>query len=205
MSTIRKSTRAVVAGATLVLSVALTACGGTTAPGTTPATGAATASAPAGTGAQHNDADVAFAQMMIPHHQQAIEMADMAADRAQSADVKALAHQIKAAQDPEIATLNGFLTNWGAAPAQGGMDHSGMDHSTSTGMMTQTDMDALSGAVGASFDKMFLEMMVKHHEGAVAASQREVSDGANPQAKDLASKIISAQNAEIGRMKQLLG
>jgi uncharacterized protein (DUF305 family) len=204
MSTIRTSTRAAVAGAALVLSVTLSACGGGAATPPAPATPEPTvAAAPADPAAQHNDTDIRFAQMMVPHHQQALAMADVALEKAQDPEVKALAEQIRAAQDPEIATLNGFLQKWGIPPVEGGMDHSGMDHSS--GMMSQGDMDSLGAAGGAAFDRMFLEMMIKHHEGAVAESQREVADGANTQAKELAEQIISGQTAEIDRMRRLLG
>lgn len=206
MSTIRRSA---CAAAILVLSVTLSACGGgTSAPTAAPSTTEPPVSAPADAGAQHNDTDIRFAQMMIPHHQQALAMAEMALQRAESADVKALAEQIRGAQDPEITTLNGFLENWGNPPVEGtmtGMDHSETDHSGSSGMMSQADMDALAGASGAAFDAKFLELMIVHHEGAVAESQREVADGVNAQAKDLASQIISGQTAEIERMRQLLG
>jgi uncharacterized protein (DUF305 family) len=212
MSAIHRSTRAAVAGAALVLSVTLSACGGgTTAPTAAPTTTEPPVSAPADAGAEHNDTDISFAQMMIPHHEQALAMAEMALERAESPEVKSLAEQIKAAQDPEIATLNGFLESWGAPPAEGGMsgmpgmDHPGMGDSASSGMMNDDEMDQLGGARGAEFDRMFLEMMIKHHEGAVTESQREVADGANQQAKDLASQIISGQTAEIEQMRQLLG
>jgi uncharacterized protein (DUF305 family) len=205
MSTIRRSTRAAVAGSTLVLSVALSACGGAAAPTAAPTTTKPPASAPAGPGAQHNDTDIRFAQMMVPHHQQALAMAEMALQRAGSTEVKALAEQIGTAQDPEIATLNGFLQDWGVPPVGGGTDHSGMGHSGDGGMMSQGDMDSLGASGGAAFDRMFLEMMIVHHEGAVAESEREVADGANAQAKDLAAQIISGQTAEIERMRRLLG
>ncbi len=206
MSTIRMSTRATVAGAALVLSLTLSACGGgTAAPTAAPTTTEPPVSAPADAGAQHNDTDIRFAQMMVPHHQQALAMAEMAVERAESPDVKALAEQVRAAQDPEIATLNGFLESWGIQPMDSGMDHSGMGHSGSGGMMTQGDMDSLGAASGAAFDKMFLEMMIVHHEGAVAEAEREVAGGANAHAKELASQIISGQTAEIERMRQLLG
>jgi uncharacterized protein (DUF305 family) len=201
MSSIRRSTCAFVTGTALALSAA---CGGgAPAPATAPATTEPPVSAPADAGAQHNDTDIRFAQMMIPHHQQALAMAEMALERAESPDVKALAEQIRAAQDPEIATLNGFLENWGTPPVDGEMDHS--DHSGSGGMMSQGDMDSLAAASGAAFDRMFLEMMIVHHEGAVAESEREVAGGANAAAKELASQIISGQTAEIERMQQLLG
>jgi uncharacterized protein (DUF305 family) len=199
MSTVRRSTRAAVG--VLSLALALSACGGTAAPTGSTAASEAPASAPTDAGAQHNDADVRFAQMMIPHHQQALEMAETALQRTQNAEVRALAEQIQSAQDPEITTLSGFLESWGAAPADDGM--AGMDHSGMSGMMSQGDMDALAGADGAAFDARFLEMMIAHHEGAIAESERAVADGSNAQAKELATQIISGQTAEIEQMRQL--
>jgi uncharacterized protein (DUF305 family) len=154
-----------------------------------------------GSQAQHNDQDVMFAQMMIPHHRQAIEMADLAATRASSPEVKQLAAEIKKAQDPEIKQLSAWLTGWGASvpsPGMGGMSH-GMD-----GMMTDKEMKELEGAKGAAFDKAFLEMMIKHHEGAVAMAETEQSSGQFPEAKQMATDIVSSQSAEITKMKNLL-
>jgi uncharacterized protein (DUF305 family) len=203
MSITRRSIRAVGGGA-LVLSLALTvsACGGSAAPAVD-----APASASADASAQHNDADVGFAQAMVPHHQQAIEMAEVALERTQDAEVRALAEQIRATHDPQLTTLTGFLESWGAPPADDGMaGMAGMeDHSGMSGMMGQGDMEALAGASGAAFDSMFLEMMIAHHEGAVADAQRAVAEGANPQVKELAAQIVSDQTAEIeqiGRLQQ---
>jgi uncharacterized protein (DUF305 family) len=200
MPTISRSTRAAVG--ILALALALSACGGSAAPTGSTAASEAPASAPADAGAEHNDADIRFAQMMIPHHQQALEMAETALQRTQNAEVRALAEQIQSAQDPEITTLSGFLESWGAAPADEGM--AGMDHSGMSGMMGQGDMDALAGASGAAFDTMFLEMMIAHHEGAITEAEREVTEGANAQAKELAAQIVSDQTAEIEQMRQLL-
>jgi uncharacterized protein (DUF305 family) len=200
MSITRRSARAVGGGA-LVLSLALTlsACGGSAAPA------AEAPSAAADAGAQHNDADIGFARMMVPHHEQAIEMAEIAHERTQSTEVRALAEEIRAAHDPQLTTLTGLLESWGAAPADDGMaGMEGMGHSGMSGMSGQGDMDALAAASGAAFDSMFLEMMIAHHEGAVADAERAVAEGTNPQAKDLAAQIVSSQTAELDRMRQLL-
>ena len=168
---------------------------------------AATTLAPLGTSAASptfNDADVQFAQGMIGHHEQAIEMAEMALDPAMSAraEVVDLATRIQAAQDPEIQQMTAWLTEWGQ-PAQ--MDTSeGHDMSSMEGMMTAEEMDALANATGAEFDTMWLEMMIRHHEGAVAQSQEEKLNGSNPDALALADQIIAAQQAEIAEMQQLL-
>ncbi|MFH9015364.1 DUF305 domain-containing protein [Streptomyces sp. NPDC017943] len=162
------------------------------------------ASAPASRG-QHNAADVAFAAGMIPHHRQAVEMADLAPERAQSAEVKKLAADIKKAQDPEIKTLSGWLTSWGEqVPAQGAMGHS-MHGGASGGMMTVQEMERLEKASGKAFDTAFMDLMIKHHEGAVAMAETEQADGAYGPAKKMAGQIITSQSAEIERMNKLLG
>lgn len=211
MSTTRTSARLAAAIGAIALSGLLAACGGGTESTTTtePAAGAPAGSA--AVSAERNDADVRFAQMMIPHHRQAVEMAQIALDRAESPEVKELAEQIRSAQDPEIATMTGFLQAWGvevpAAGSVGGMGHggtSGVNPSMMSGMMTPEQMGQLGSASGAAFDMLFLQMMIVHHEGAIADSQRELTEGINPQAKELATQIVSSQTAEITRIQQLL-
>jgi uncharacterized protein (DUF305 family) len=148
-------------------------------------------------------ADVAFASDMIPHHQQAVEMAELAETRASSADVKSLAAQIKAAQGPEITTMSGWLKSWGKpVPAEmSGMDMSG----SMPGMMSNKDMTTLEGSSGADFDRMFLTMMIQHHEGAIEMAKTEQSSGKSAEAIALAKKIESAQTAEIATMQKMLG
>lgn len=157
-------------------------------------------------GGDFNDADVAFAQQMVIHHEQAIDMAKLAPTRAASADVKDLAKRIEAAQDPEITQMKGWLEDWdkpmSAKDDMGG--HDGMDDGAGTGMMTKAEMGELTAAEGAKFDTMFLEMMTKHHEGAIEMAKTELADGKNADAKKLAQKIIDAQTNEIGEMKTLL-
>ncbi|CAL9439439.1 DUF305 domain-containing protein [Streptomyces sp. enrichment culture] len=186
--------------------------------------GSASASADAGstpgneTGEKaHNAQDVAFAQGMIPHHRQALEMARLAADRSASAEVEDLAARIEKAQDPEITTMTGWLTAWGedvpepaasntstgSAEPMPGMDHSG--HSGMPGMMDDQDMAVLEQASGRAFDTMFLTMMVEHHEGAVEMAGTEKAEGRYAPAKALADDIVIAQNAEITEMNKLLG
>lgn len=142
--------------------------------------------------------DVMFAQMMIPHHQQAVEMADLAlANASTSSDVKDLAQQIKAAQDPEIATMNGWLREWGAPKS------AAMDHGTS-GMMSEEDMASLKAADGAAFNRMWLEMMVDHHQGAVTMAQDVLSSTEEPEVKSLAQAIVEGQQKEIATMQGML-
>jgi len=148
--------------------------------------------------ADFNDADVDFAQGMIPHHQQAVQMADHAEGRAESPEVIDLAERIKAAQDPEIELMTGWLEQWGQEVAEG------MGHSDMAGMMSDDDMTMLEEASGAEFDEMFLTMMIEHHEGAIEQAETELDDGQNAEAKELAQTIIDAQQAEIEEMQGLL-
>ena len=169
-----------------------------------------------------NDADVAFAQGMIAHHQQAIDMAQMALDpnAGASPDVVDLATRIQGAQDPEIALMTSWLTAWGR-PMQmdttGGHDMSSMDSMSSMddmmtmdemssmdGMMTAEEMDDLRAMTGADFDRMWMEMMIRHHQGAIAESQTVKAQGSNPDTLALADQIIAAQSQEIEEMQGLL-
>jgi uncharacterized protein (DUF305 family) len=144
---------------------------------------------------------------MIPHHRQAVEMADLAPERAGSPEVEKLAAEIKKAQDPEIRTLSGWLTSWGEeVPADdAAMDHSAHGMEGMDGMMTDQEMRGLEDASGEAFDTAFLELMIKHHEGAVAMARTEQADGAHAPAKKMAGEIITSQSAEIERMNRLLG
>ncbi|MGW0813234.1 DUF305 domain-containing protein [Streptomyces viridiviolaceus] len=204
-SFVRRTAAVVASGAAAFV---LAACGGdgngdgSAGHGSHNATASPSASASASQG-QHNAADVAFAKGMIPHHRQAVEMAGLAPGRAQSAEVKKLAADIKKAQDPEIRTLSGWLTSWGEeVPAEGAMDHS--MHGTG-GMMTDEEMTELENASGKAFDTAFMELMIKHHEGAVEMAKTEQADGAHGPATKLAGEIITTQSAEIERMNELLG
>jgi len=156
------------------------------------------------TGAAHNDADVTFAQQMIPHHQQAIEMSELAETRAASPEVKDLAADIKGAQDPEIETMTGWLESWGEDLA-GESEHGGHDTSDMPGMMSEDEMVELEAASGAEFDRMFLTMMIEHHEGAIDMAKTEQAEGEYPDAIALAEEIERAQTAEITTMNELLG
>jgi uncharacterized protein (DUF305 family) len=153
------------------------------------------------TAGEHNDADVTFAQDMIPHHRQAVEMAKLATDRAEDPRVLDLASRIEGAQDPEIEEMTGWLEDWDEdVPAEGGHESmTGM-----SGMMSAEDMDALEAASGTEFDRMFLTMMIEHHEGAVDMANTELDDGQFADALALARKIISAQEAEIAEMQGIL-
>ncbi|GAA4288661.1 DUF305 domain-containing protein [Georgenia daeguensis] len=201
-------------GGAVTLALTLAACGGGTEEAgdpvaeTTTATAGTTATssgAPADgeVDAAHNDADTMFAQMMIVHHEGAIEMADLAVEKAGSEEVRTLAEGISAAQGPEIEQMTSWLEAWGedSAPMGGMEGHGGMDME---GMSQEEAMAELEGLSGAEFDQRFLELMIAHHQGAVEMSETELADGENPQALELAQKIIDDQQAEIAEMEQML-
>ncbi|MFD2794498.1 DUF305 domain-containing protein [Promicromonospora vindobonensis] len=154
-----------------------------------------------GDGAAHNEADMMFAQMMIPHHEQAVEMADVVlAKNGTNPEIAALATQIKAAQAPEIEQLGQWLDSWGAERTA--QEHDG--HDAMSGMMTEEDMQALEAATPPESDQLFLEQMIAHHEGAVEMAQTEIEDGSDPAAVEMAQTIVDTQTAEIGTMEDLL-
>ena len=185
----------------LATALVLTACGnGGSTTDQSNASGSGTLSSSASV-STHNDADVTFAQQMTAHHQQAVEMADLAATRAGNTQVKDLALRIKAAQGPEMETMTGWLHAWGAETSMSGMDHDMGDMPDS---MSSDDMDRLTGLSGSEFDREFLTMMTSHHQGAVDMATTEQVNGSNPDAIALAGQIVSDQTAQIGEMQSLL-
>lgn len=157
----------------------------------------------AGEQAEHNDADVMFAQMMIPHHQQAVEMSEtlLAKDGVPS-EVADFAQQVIDAQGPEIDRMNAMLTTWGADPTP---SSTGQGHgSPMKGMMSEDDLRQLEDAQGTEAARLYLEQMIHHHEGAVEMAREQVDTGQNPQAQELAQEVIDAQQAEIEQMRTML-
>ncbi|MFD4791519.1 DUF305 domain-containing protein, partial [Streptomyces sp. NPDC058459] len=199
MTTANPIRRAALGAATACAAVLLAACGGGE------HTGAHGAPAAPATADTHNAQDVTFAQGMIPHHQQALEMARLAPRHAASARVKALAARIEQAQDPEIRTMTGWLKSWGEEPQMAGMDHSrhGGDAGMS-GMMSAEDMTSLEKSTGADFDRKFLTLMTAHHQGAVEMAGTEQAEGRDGRAIRMADQVITAQSAEIKEMEGLL-
>ncbi|MSO46914.1 MAG: DUF305 domain-containing protein [Thermoleophilia bacterium] len=151
------------------------------------------------------EADVMFVQEMIPHHQQAVEMADLALDPTHQASpaVKDLATRIKTAQAAEIVDMNAWLVEWGADPIDGQMDHGNMDHDA-MGMMSSADMTALADAKGAAFDRLWLEGMIMHHEGALTMASHIATRGDDARVQQLSAAIEQSQKAEIVEMRTLL-
>jgi len=153
--------------------------------------------------ADFNDADVMFAQMMIPHHEQAIEMSDIALDpnTGASAAIIALATQIKGAQDPEISQMKNLLTTWGMPTDMGSMDHSSM----MDGMLSLEEMDVLGQLKSAEFDKAWAKGMIAHHEGAIEMANDVLANGKNSEILTLANAVVSGQSTEIETLKPLAG
>lgn len=165
-------------------------------PGMDHGSGATTTQSPA---ADASDADVMFVMMMIPHHQQAVEMSDTLLSKSGVDErVVALAEQIKAAQQPEIDRMEGWLRDWGMSmDGMGDMEHGG-------GMMSASDMEALEAAEGLDASRLFLEQMIEHHRGAVEMAHDEVNEGQNTDVVDLARTIVESQVEEIATMEDLL-
>ncbi|MET9817262.1 MULTISPECIES: DUF305 domain-containing protein [unclassified Streptomyces] len=190
----------------------LAACGGDDMSGMDHGSDSSSASATAtdqageaSTSGDFNDADVTFAQMMIPHHEQALEMAKLADGRASDAEIKDLATKIEKAQDPEITTMKGWLESWKqptATESMPGMDHGG--HDSGDGMMSAADMNKLKAMKGTEFDKAFAEMMIEHHNGAITMAKDEQKNGKNADAKKMAGDIIKGQSAEVKQLQSIL-
>ncbi|MEV5969403.1 DUF305 domain-containing protein [Streptomyces sp. NPDC051921] len=205
----RTTRRLALTGAVAAAALLLAACGGSgdsdgsmggmehgsKASATPSATASASASASAGA---FNDADVMFAQMMIPHHEQALEMAELADGRAADPEIKKLVEAIEKAQDPEIRKMRSWLKAWGR-PENAGHGGHGMP-----GMMSDADMKALAATKGKDFDRTFAELMIAHHEGAVAMAKTEQKDGADAAAKQVADDVVRTQDAEIAQLRKIL-
>ena len=211
LTRLRLPPRRFTAGVAVSVTLLLGACGGMNAPdsGSAPGVGGSSSavapapgnpSAPSGPSAAH-DADVMFAQMMVPHHEQAVQMSDLLlAKPGLTRQVKTLAEQIRAAQAPEIATITGWLQQWGA-PTAGGM--AGMNHGDD-GMLSAAELRKLGDADARQAQKLYVQGMIGHHRGAVAMAQTEIDRGSDPDAIALARDIVRTQNVEIETMTKLL-
>ncbi|MFD3533468.1 DUF305 domain-containing protein [Streptomyces sp. NPDC058664] len=145
-----------------------------------------------------NSADFHYAQMMIVHHRQALTMTALAPQRAGSSQVKKVAERIAAAQQPEIGAMEGWLKNNG-----GPREQSGHDHHSMPGMATEAQLKELGKARGEAFDKLFLQLMITHHEGAVTMAAEVLSEGNNVLVEEMANDVIAQQTSEINRMRSM--
>ena len=142
--------------------------------------------------------DAMFLQMMIPHHEQAVVMSDLALSTSKDADVLKLAKQIRDAQAPEIIKMQGWLSDAGLSEDPGHSMGNGMG-----GMLSDSDLSALKGSTGKAFDKLFLEGMIAHHEGAIDMVMM-IENSQDSDVKRLGQDIVKSQTAEIELMKKLL-
>ncbi|NEW35786.1 DUF305 domain-containing protein [Nocardia cyriacigeorgica] len=188
-----------------IAAAALTVAGcGDDSTGTTETTTSAAATTTASTRTDFNAADVTFLQMMYPHHAQAVDMAKMVPSRTQNPQLLALAAEVEAAQAPEMQQFTTLLESFGK-PAPTAGEHGGHGGHEMSGMMTPEQMTALENATGPEFDRMWMQMMIEHHLGAIDMANTVLAEGVNPDTKALANGIIAAQQAEIDQMRQMLG
>jgi uncharacterized protein (DUF305 family) len=151
---------------------------------------------------KHNAADVTFAQKMIPHHQQALDMSAMVPSRTTNRKLIVMAKQIALDQQAQIETLQELLQKWGAPAA---LDHMGHDGMGMDGMVDAATMDKLPTLKGTEFDDLWLKSMIRHHQGAVAMAELETAQGENPSAVKMAKIIVEWQQFEVGQMHAMLG
>ncbi|MGW4242188.1 DUF305 domain-containing protein [Nocardia sp. NPDC004722] len=161
--------------------------------------GTTATSAPAATRSDFNDADVTFLTMMYPHHAQAVEMAKLVPTRSQNQQLITLAKAVETAQSPEMQQITTLLRSFGKPVPSGEMNHD------MPGIMSKDQMSKLEAASGADFDKMWMQMMIEHHQGAITMANTELAQGSNADSKALAQAIVTAQQQEIGQMNTMLG
>jgi uncharacterized protein (DUF305 family) len=187
-----------VLAATLLAALpALAGCGGTT-------------SSTSGSTASFNDADVTFATDMVPHHAQALQMVEMTKGHALDPAVTSVVDGIEKAQTPEITQMKGWLKSWSKdggrkVPSTGSSTMGGMEGGSMNGMMSASQMSRLGNTQDPAFQKMWLQLMVQHHQGAVSMAETEIAKGRNKDAVKLARSIVSSQKKEIATMQGLMG
>lgn len=154
-----------------------------------------------------NANDIEYMRRMIEHHQQAIEMSVLAPDRAAAENVKLVADRIADAQGPEIEAMNGWLRSHGQPTVEPGAHpgHAGHDAATMPGMATPAQLDALRAAKGADFDKLYLQLMITHHQGALTMAREVQTRGIDERVQLIADEVIATQSAEITRLQALTG
>ncbi|TVP38735.1 DUF305 domain-containing protein [Streptomyces griseus subsp. griseus] len=146
-----------------------------------------------------NSADFRYARMMIQHHAQALVMTGLVPDRASSDAVKRLADRISAGQKPEIGAMKGWLEKNGGAKREPGHDHAGMP-----GMATEAQLKKLRAAEGKAFDRLFLELMTTHHQGAITMATEALTEGNDVFVEEMATDVVAQQTVEIDRMRGLM-
>jgi uncharacterized protein (DUF305 family) len=186
--------RAVLAGPAVGLALVLSACGGES--DTAAQAGAGTGSAAA---TSYSEGDVMFAQQMIPHHQQVVELAELAATKASDPELRAFAAQLQASESKVVGELTGMLTGWGKPTAMEDMSHQEMP-----GMASEQDMSSLASLSGAGFDRRFTQMMITHHIGASQLTMTEQQTGSSTQAKAIAAQLLQTQTEQVTQLQTIL-
>jgi uncharacterized protein (DUF305 family) len=148
-----------------------------------------------------SDADVTFTQNMIPHHQQAIEMAKLVDTHTDRPELRQLADSIVSSQSQEITQMEGWLRSWGK-PTTPSAGHGGHGDTEMPGMMSEAEMRQLMESTGTDFDLAFVEMMAAHHRGAIDMANTELLDGSLPEVTRLAQQIVDTQQNEIDQLLQ---
>jgi uncharacterized protein (DUF305 family) len=145
-----------------------------------------------------NEADIMFLQMMIPHHQQAIDMSDLALTKSSDAELLALAKDIRDGQSAEIITMKAWLNGAGA---DADMGHSMGD--SMGGMLSDSELATLKAASGKNFDLLWLAGMSGHHDGAIHMTTM-IEDASNTDIKKFGADIVAAQSAQIKQMAAMI-
>lgn len=156
-----------------------------------------------------NHTDLAFVQMMVLHHGQALEMSRLAMQQARDSQVRALARRIEGAQGPEIIELAAWLQQRGVEVPRAtddleAFDHGAHGHQSMAGMLTEAQMNELAAARGREFDRLFLRRMISHHRGAIEMAGSVATEGSDVRVGEIATDITVSQTDEIATMEELL-
>lgn len=144
-------------------------------------------------GSEFNRADLMFMNMMIVHHDQAIEMAELAENRTSNRNILDLSENISEAQRYENRKMSEWLREAGINPPTGGH--------RMAGMATRQEMNNLRQSEGREFDMLFSELMIEHHQGGIQMARAEVQNGKSTKVKDLAGKMVRVQQEEVDKMQ----
>lgn len=195
----RRSLRRALLPAVLVLPLMLTACGG--GDGAPASAAGAAGDAPAASG--HNAQDVMFLQMMIAHHEQGVEMAEVAAGRAKRADVRSLAAAVAATQKQEVTMMTSWLEKWSEPTTT---DHEPGAHAEHGGLPATgpKEIRTLKSTTGAGFEPAFLNLFVGHQHNAVKMAEAETGKGGDPEVKAFAKRIRESRTDQIRQMLRML-
>jgi uncharacterized protein (DUF305 family) len=167
---------------------------------------AAPTEAVSGVAADVNQEDVRFARLMAPHHDQAVSMCELVLSKKRGVkpQVRDLAEQIGKVRESQFETLHGWIQSWDPGGDLEPAEDENAPHHGGHGLMTERQMQELDLADGPAAQRLFLEGMIRHHEGAVAIAEAEVAAGSYPDAVELAKEMVATQKAEIATMQQIL-